>query len=103
MLEDISLTEDIDIGCGFTRHIGLISKALIVHTEHDMGERVGFVLVLAGRIRLINHQRWFGCEDTHIIDEVLKNPHACNMHWEDINAEFKKRTGIYELSVKSYE
>ena len=54
-----------------TRSIDLIGEALVVHTEHDMGEGVAFVLVLTGGIRLINHQRRFGSEDTHIIDDEV--------------------------------
>ena len=69
-----------------TLGIGFIGKSLIVHTEHDMGERVGFVLVLAGRVRLINHQRWFGREDTHIIDDevisIIVSRHVIYLHAE---------------------
>ena len=45
---------------------------MVVHTEHDVRKGVAFVLVLTGGVRLINHQRRLGREDTHIVnDEVV--------------------------------
>ena len=42
-----------------------------------MGKRVGFVLVLTGRVRLINHQRRFGSEDTHVVDDEVISIIVC--------------------------
>ena len=50
----------------------IINKALIIHTEHDVNNRVGIVLLHALGIRLISHQRRLRSKDTHIInDEVI--------------------------------
>ena len=52
--------------------IQLLRESLIVHAEHDVGQGVIIVTALTtGCVCLIDHQRRFGSEDTHIVDDEV--------------------------------
>ncbi len=65
-----------------TGYIYVFGESLVVHTEYDVGKGVVLVVRLTSCVSLINHQRGFGSEDTHIVnDEVVTVIIGCHIHY----------------------